>query len=248
MKFLFASFVVCFCAGALVRQALGGTPADAAGGSALEFKAENRTYDQVLQMFHQRTGLEYEAPSEFRKQKLPLVEIKGLSPKAAIMKVLEGSNYDFILIASPGDAEMVTRLIVTGRSVRSGQSAVPAVASARPVVNRRVNRQVVEDPFGGDVDMGFDETNVEPMAVTPVQENPPPQAVVPGQAMPQPAGGVPPQQVPPMQGQPLLQTAPPGQQQQLGQPLGPMTPQQVMPGMNQPTPQGNNPQDRRSPF
>jgi hypothetical protein len=249
LKFLLT--IITFCVSALVSlsRPVAGAPAESASRSSLQIRVENRTYDQILQIFHQQTSLEYEVPPEFGRQRLPLVEINGLSPKDALMKILEGSNYDFILIGSPGNTGTVTRLIVTARSVHprvSGGSAMPAASAS---MNRRVNRQqIVEDPFGGDVDMGFDEGNMEPMVVTPAQENPPPQAGGPGQQGPQPAGIVPQQQAPPGQAQPLQQASPPGQQQQLGQPLSPMTPQQTIPGYNQVPPQTNVPQDRRSPF
>ena len=215
-------------------------------GRFISFSVQNDSYAQVLDTFRQQTGLEFDIPPELRNQRIPLVEIKGLTLRSALVKILEGSNFDYILISFPDDAEKVRKLIVTGRSVQTASPTGPSPASAAAMVPRRVNRQMAEDPFGGGSDMGFDEgSGNEPMVVAPVAENPPAQGA--GAPQPMPAAGSP-QQVQPVQTQPI-QSAPGLQQQQIGQPLPPMTPQQVMPGSNQQSPQGNNnPSNRRTPF
>jgi hypothetical protein len=214
-------------------------------GSFFNFSAQNDSYAQVLDIFRQQTGLEYDIPPEMRGQKIPLVEIRGLTLRSALVKVLEGSNFDYILICSPDDPEKVRKLLVTGRSVKvvsTSNTSSPAVSAA---MSRRVNRQIVEDPFGGGADMGFEEGSAnDPMMMAPVPENPPGQGVAPGQPAPVPSG---PQQGQPLQTQPM-QSAPGLQQPSLGQPLPPMTPQQVTPGFGQQTPQGNSLPNRRTPF
>jgi len=214
-------------------------------GRFFSFSSQNDSYAQVFDTFHQQTGVECELPPDLRNQRIPLVEIKGLTLKSALVKILEGSHYDYILISSPDDPEKVRKLIVTGKSVQSTSSVGQGPSTTAAMVPHRVNRQVVEDPFGGAVDIGIDDAaNNDPMIVAPPPENAP----VQGQGAPQPipVGGVP-QQSQPIQTQ-QLQSAPGLQQPSIGQPLPPMTPQQVMPGQSQQPQQGNNPSTRRTPF
>ena len=214
-------------------------------GRFLSYSSQNESYTQVLDTFHQQTGVEYDIPPDMRNQRIPLVEIKGLTLKSALVKILEGSNFDYILISSPDDPEKVRKLIVTGKSVQAAASAGSGPATNAAMVPRRVNRQMAEDPFGGGTDMGIeDASSNDPMMVTPVAENPPGQGAGAPQPMPT-AGG--PQHSQPIQTQ-QMQSAPGLQQQSIGQPLPPMTPQQVMPGMSQQPQQGNNPSTRRTPF
>ena len=233
-------------------------------GRFFSFSSQNDSYAQVLDTFRQETGVEYDIPPEMRNQRIPMVEVKGLTLKSALVKILEGSNFDYILISTPEDPEKVRKLIVTGRSVQAASPTGPGATTAAAVVPRRINRQMAEDPFGGGGDMGMeDASGNDSMMVTPVGENPPPQGQgapqpmpgagtphpMPGAGTPQPmpGAGTPQQPGQPIQAQPM-QSAPGLQQQPIGQPLPPMTPQQVMPGMGQQPQQGNNPSNRRTPF
>ena len=221
------------------------SPSLSTDGRFFNFSAQNDSYAQVMESFHQQTGLEYDLPPDLKNQHLPLVEIQGLTLKSALIKVLEGSNFDYILIAFPEDPEKIRKVLVTGRSVRSASPAGPASNTASAAMSHRVNRQMVEDPFGGG-DMGQDEGAAgEQMMMSPVPDNPQGQGAAPAQPVAGPGG---PQQVQPMQAQPV-QPAPTIRQQQLGQPLPPMTPQQVIPGFGQQTqPQQNTAPNRRTPF
>ncbi len=196
-------------------------PALSYNGSTLSLTAENQTFAQIMGLLQQQTGLQYELPGELSGVRLPLVEIKNLSVKDALLKVLEGSNYDYILVAEPNQPGQVRRLLVTGRS-----SKVTAAAGAF-----RGNRGPIEDPFGGGVETNFeDNSNVQP-------PEPPPNAVQPGQNPPvqgfNPQPGV--QPVPGNQNPPQPGTVFPQQQ---GQPQ----PQGLQPF----NPFGN--QNRRSPY
>jgi len=214
-------------------------------GRFFSFSSQNDSYAQILDIFHQQTGVEYDLPPDLRNQRIPLVEIKGLTLKSALVKILEGSHYDYILISSPDDPEKVRKLIVTGKSVQTTSPAGQGPSTTAAVFPHRVNRQMAEDPFGGGADMGADDAaNNDPMIVPPVPENSPVQGQGPPQ--PTPSGGVP-QQSQPIQTQ-QLQSAPGLQQPSIGQPLPLMTPQQVMPGQSQQPQQGNNPSTRRTPF
>ena len=192
-------------------------------GRFFSFSSQNDSYAQVLDIFHQQAGVEYDLPPDLRSQRIPLVEINRLTLKSALVKILEGSHCDYILISSTDDPEKVRKLIVTGRSVQAASSTGQGPSTTAALVPRRVNRQVAEDPFGRGGDMGSDDASSnEPMMVTPVAENPAVQGQ--GAPQPQPTDG-PPQRIPPLPAQ-LMQSAPRLQQQQqpIGQPLPPMTP------------------------
>jgi hypothetical protein len=95
-------------------------------GSFFNFSAQNDSYVQVLDIFRQQTGLEYDIPPEMRSQKIPLVEIRGLTLRSALVKVLEGSNFDYILICSPDDDCVSFQHRFTGGlscNISSGQPA-----------------------------------------------------------------------------------------------------------------------------
>lgn len=146
-------------------------------GHTLNLTTENGSIGQVLDLLNKKTGLEFDVPGEFKTLRLPLVEIRGLTVKAALLKVLEGSNYDYILVSGPGDPEKVLRLLVTGKSTRIAASAV---ASAAP--NRQMNRQIMEDPFGGGGDYNADD-------VSNVQSEPPVINAAPAQNVPPQGAG-----------------------------------------------------------
>jgi hypothetical protein len=247
------------------------TPSLAYDGKTVFLSAENGSLDQVLQLFRQQTGLEYDIPAELRAQRLPLVEIKGLTVKDALLKVLEGTNYDYILMAVPDNPGKIARLMITGKSTKIS-AAAPNRAGG---FTQRINQPapVVEDPFGGNGDAGDEDganAQSEPSENMPAQGAVPVQpGAQPGTSSPtQPALVRPLQQATPMQqqqqlGQPLQPFSQPlQQQQQLGQPLqqqlgqplqqqqlGQPLPQQPgQPQVQQPFPPNNNQNNRRSPF
>ena len=259
------SFTICFLALILSSQRVkAAAPSVSYDGNVVSLSAENGSFGQVLELFKQQTGLEYEIPPEMRTERLPLLEIKGLSVKAALLKVLEGCNYDYILVAGPANPEKTSRLLITGKSTKI---AATASAPGASTFNRRMNQPVVEDPFGGTGEVNFEDAgNVQndpamnnpgaenlPQGAVPTQPGVQPGAILPGQANPgqpmQQPGVLPQQQL----GQPLQ----PGQapQQQPGQPLQPgQVPQQqpgqpsVQPQVLQPFPANTKENDRRSPY
>jgi hypothetical protein len=176
------------------------TPTLSTDGRTLSLSAENQTFGQVMGLFQRQLGLEIDIPGDLNGLRLPLVEIKNLSMREALLKVLEGSNYDYILVAVPDQPDRVRKLLVPGKSTKV---SVSAAATAFRSMNRPV-----EDPFGGGVETTFeDNSNVqsEPAPTAPAQ-NPPVQGLVPGQPGVQPVPGSPNQPAPvgvaPQQAQP----------------------------------------------
>jgi hypothetical protein len=235
--FLLLALVVPF------REATAVAPSVSFDGQSVNLSAENGSFGQILDMFKQQTGLEYDIPLDFRSQRLPLVDIHGLSMRTALLKIFEGCNYDYILMAEPANPEKISKVLVTGRSTKISSGAVAVAGTALP---RRVARHIVEDPFGGGGEEGVDDANINEGEAgnQPAMENPAAPGVAPVQpgVQPQP-GALLPGQVNP--GQPVpSQPYPPGMmpQQQPGQPL-------IQPQVLQPVPgNNNNPNDRRSPF
>jgi hypothetical protein len=269
------SFIICLLIFVTMSQSLpAATPSLAYDGKTVILSAENGSLEQVLQLFKQQTGLEYDVPAELKAQRLPLVEIKGLTVKDALLKVLEGTNYDYILMAVPDNPGKIARLMITGKSTKM---ATPP-ANRAGAFTQRMNQpaQVVEDPFGGNGEGGDEDSSNaqnEPSENMPAQGVAPvPPGAQPGTPSPtQPAVVHPLQQVSPLQqqqqigqplqpfGQPQLQQQ---QQQQLGQPLQqqlgqplqqqqlgqPLSPQPTQPQVQQPFPPNSNQNNRRSPF
>jgi hypothetical protein len=177
-------------------------------GRNLSLTAENQSFGQVMNLLQQRTGLEFEIPSELQGLRLPMVEIQRLSVREALLKLLEGSNYDYILVAMPGDPDRIQKLLIPGKS-----SKISGVSTAF----RATNRPAMEDPFGGGAETtAEDNSNASEPPVINAQ---------PGQAQPgQPQQGAP--GVQPIPGNPT-QPIQPGslvpqqqQQQQQNQPQG----------------------------
>ena len=188
-------------------------------GRTLSVSAENQTFGQVMGLFQRQMGLEIDIPGDLSGLRLPLVEIRNLSMREALLKVLEGSNYDYILVAAPEQPDRVRKLVVPGKS-----SKVSAAATAFRSTNRPL-----EDPFGGGVETTFeDNANVQPEPVPAAPgQNPPVQGLVPGQP------GV----------QPGVQPVPANPNQPVG-----VAPQQAQPQGLQPFNPFGNQNNRRSPY
>jgi len=211
-----------FCVLVLGLTSSFASPSPKYDGKPLNFSVENKTFSQVMELFRVKTGMEYEIPGDLRGMSLPLVEIKNLTLKSALLKILEGSNTDYILIASPLDPERIMKLLVLGKSLKIASSSVPATGSSGHVMNRPTP---VEDPFGGDVGVEEGQAEPVPVNVTPTQPNPVPQGV------PQNPFGVQPGQQP----GPNQQGFPPQQPGQNPQPVQPVNPYAT-------------PDNRKSPF
>ncbi len=214
-------------------------------GNRCSVTAENLTLVQILDLFKQQLGMKFELPPELRNQVVPMVSLVNMSSRDALVKLMEGFDYDYILQSSPSSPEQVAQLTITEKS----SQAAPAVASSSNVHSppaRRFARQVMEDPFSGG-----EEDESANMANQPVPVNAP----TPGPGMvPQGApGGQLPTGQSNMQGlgatsQGMNQ---PGMNPQSGIPgLQGTTPQQIQPSgtMVQPFQGESNPINHRSPF
>ena len=141
-------------------------------GRTLSLTAENQSFGQVMNLLQQETGLQFEIPGDLQAVRLPLVEISNLSVREALLKLLQGSNYDYILIAAPGNPDQVQKLLVPGKSTKIAAAASAFKAASRPPV---------EDPFSGGIETTFDDNPAVQQEPAVINAQPPGQGAVPGQ-------------------------------------------------------------------
>lgn len=113
-------------------------------GSQVNLTASNESYGSILDLLGRHTGMEVEIPNELKSKRVPLLEIRGLGVKAAVLKIMEGSGFDYFLLARAGHPGSLARLIVPGKSRKIAPSAPrprPASRSTRrPFVRPNATR------------------------------------------------------------------------------------------------------------
>ncbi len=97
-------------------------------GSRLNLTASNQSYGSILDILGSHTGMELDVPNELRSRRIPLLEIRGLGVKHAVVKIMEGSGFDYFLLARAGRPDSVARLIVSGKS----EKITPPARRSRP--------------------------------------------------------------------------------------------------------------------
>ena len=111
-------------------------------GSQVNLTAANESYGNILDLLGRHTGLEMEIPNQLKIKRVPLLEIRGLGVKAAILKIMEGSGFDYFLLARAGRPDTLARLIVSGKSKKiappTRRSRPAARAPRKPFVSRNV--------------------------------------------------------------------------------------------------------------
>ena len=111
-------------------------------GSVVNLTASNESYGSILDLLGRHTGMEVEIPSELKSMRVPLLEIRGLEVKETVLKIMEGSGFDYFLLARAGRPDSLSRLIVSGKSKKIAPPARrsrPASRSPRrPFVGRNV--------------------------------------------------------------------------------------------------------------
>ena len=111
-------------------------------GGQVNLTASNESYGNILDLLGRHTGMEVEIPDELKSRRVPLLEIRGLGVKATVLKIMEGSGFDYFLLARAGRPDSLSRLIVAGKSKKIAPQARrsrPASRSPRrPFVGRNV--------------------------------------------------------------------------------------------------------------
>ncbi len=148
-------------------------------GSQVNLTASDESYGSILDLLGQYTGMEVEIPDELKSKRVPLLEIRGLGVKATVLKIMEGSGFDYFLLARAGRPESLSRLIVSGKSKKIAPQARrsrPASRSPRrPFVGRNAT------PFSPRSGSGARTASRAPKIKPTVQPKPPltPQSAAP---------------------------------------------------------------------
>lgn len=134
----------------------------------LTIRANGQDFASVLDSVRAVTGIAIEMPGEIESDPV-FMNLGPVSTKEALMALLEGTKYNYVIVGSSQDAQAVTRLIL---SSRSSAGATPLVASSnvRPAIPQ-------VEAYGG---QGFREDAEAQNAEPPVPGPPPaPPAVIP---------------------------------------------------------------------
>ncbi len=111
-------------------------------GSLVNLTASNESYGSILDLLGRHAGMAVEIPGELKSRRVPLLEIRGLGVKATVLKIMEGSGFDYFLLARAGRPDSLSRLIVSGKSKKIAPQARrsrPASRSPRrPLAGRNV--------------------------------------------------------------------------------------------------------------
>lgn len=118
--------------------------------SRLSVQFENSTITQILNSVAQATGVKLTIDptvSSYRES----VSFKSLALKDGLLKVLEGSGMDYVLIGDPHSAEGVTQLLVLGFTPKGGGGSSGSISSfpsgAQGQLRSGDNVNVVPNPF-----------------------------------------------------------------------------------------------------
>lgn len=195
----------------------------------LTIVARNSTLGDILRAVHMQTGASVDVPPNATER---VVSNLGPGPARDVLaSLLNGSHFNYVMLGSPNDPQMVQRIILTSKSGGAGENAPPTTSEA-------ANQQQVYPP------QAVPPPEAEEMPVEEVPDESTPevdQAEQPGQEEQQIPNGQ--QQVKtPEQLLQELQRQQREQQQQPGAPQGfPQNQPQIQP-QPQPQPQQNPPQ------
>ncbi|MDE2666084.1 MAG: hypothetical protein OXI69_08035 [Acidobacteriota bacterium] len=111
-------------------------------GRVVNLTASNESYGSILDLLGRHTGMAVEIPGELKSVRVPLLEIRGLEVKATVLKIMEGSGFDYFLLTRTGRPDTLSRLIVSGKSKKiappARRSRPPSRSPRRPFVGRNV--------------------------------------------------------------------------------------------------------------
>ena len=111
-------------------------------GSQVNLTASNESYGSILDLLGRHTGMEVDIPNELKSKRIPLLEIRGMGVKSTVLKIMEGSGFDYFLLARAGRPDLLSRLIVAGKSKKiapqARRSRPAARAPRKPFVGRNV--------------------------------------------------------------------------------------------------------------
>lgn len=136
----------------------------------LTIRAQKATLGQVLAEIQRKTGAEVTIPPEAQQEKI-VADIGPAPPNIALASLLDGSNFDFILVGSEKDPNNLHTILLTPRG-----NVVP---------DSQINPAMVNPPQ----ENASPVTNAEPQSdttVAPDAETPPPPPPDPPEPRPEP--------------------------------------------------------------
>jgi hypothetical protein len=179
----------------------------------LSIVAQNATLSSILSAVKTRTGAQLDMPADAANDRVA-AQLGPGNPRDVIASLLQGSRFDYIVLGSVDDPNLLSQIVLTTR--RGGSGAGTAVAGGGPSSSGGSSAQTA--PFRGGVsrpEINAEEEEAEPPPPpepepVPAAENPQPQpgvyqpgapgmnvpggnpqGAVPGQANPQQPGQVP---------------------------------------------------------
>lgn len=136
----------------------------------LTIRAQKATLGQVLAEIQRKTGAEVTIPPEAQQERI-VADIGPAPPNIALASLLDGSNFDFILVGSEQDPNNLRTILLTPRG-----NAIP---------DSQINPAMVNPPQ----ENASPVTNAEPQSdtnVAPDAETPPPPPPDPPEPQPEP--------------------------------------------------------------
>jgi len=150
-------------------------------GSQVNLTASDESYGSILDLLGQYTGMEVEIPNELKSKRVPLLEIRGLGVKATVLKIMEGSGFDYFLLARAGRPDSLSRLIVSGKSKKIAPQARRSRPASRTPRRPFVGRNAT--PFSPRSGSGARTASRAPK-IKPVVQPKPPQTPRPAAPLP----------------------------------------------------------------
>jgi hypothetical protein len=131
----------------------------------LTVRANGQQFASVLEAVRATTGITIDMPAQNDTEPV-FLDLGPTSTKNALMALLDGTKYNYVIVGSPTDSQVVTRLILSERN--SGEAAAPLVAS-----NSQGSQPQTPQLYGG---QGFqvdaEAENAEPPAPPPPPASP----------------------------------------------------------------------------
>jgi hypothetical protein len=142
-------------------------------GSQLTIVAPNSTLADILRAVRKQTGAEIEIPAAPER----VVTHLGPGPARDVLaELLNGSRFNYVLLGSPGNETMLTRVVLVPKT---GQSSTPAPAPDTPAgVSQAANAPPADQdaqPDANDAEAN-DETNADDNADQAAEAEQPPAA------------------------------------------------------------------------
>jgi hypothetical protein len=138
----------------------------------LTIRAENSTLASVLDEVQSKTGAQIQTPPSAANERVVIQEGPA-PPRAALISLLQGSGFDYIILGSPRDPQAVDRVVLTPH--------VASVATAQPAYSSPYGRSAEQNSEQNEDQQGATEAPTMPV---PVPQAPPAVAAPPRQQQP----------------------------------------------------------------